>query len=494
MAGTSAAMRLKELGYTNFEIIEASDRIGGRAYNTFIDNYSLEMGPLLVHGAPDNPVLELANKYNVSYQAVDYDDWIVRSRNGTDITDEADRVYEEKFEPALENLDIDIQRAKYEERPDFSMRSAFAKAGWTPASFLEDVIEYFEIDWLYGFGPGETSGIYGDFIKAKDAADEFGEVIVKDSRGYAVIVEKLLEEAVGNDTDKLKLNTIVNNIEEKDGQIVVSTHGGERFTGDYVIVTFSLGVLQSKNVIFKPELPEWKSDAIEQFQMAQYTNVYVQFNTSFWDDSEWILYAGETDTFSVILNMNKYYPGSNILNIEASNKNAIRIERLTDDEIQLEVIATLEKIYSKANIIVPSPIEIRVSRFSTYPFSFGAWSNWPPGFTKDRHYALQAPVGRIYFGGEHTHLVYYGYLHGAYLSGIQVVDALDRCIQRSVCQRYVPLYAARGCRYTKASNYDHTAKEDNGSCKFPCVSSSATLKASFLTLFYCLLVTFNKYN
>ena len=70
------------------------------------------------------------------------------------------------------------------------------------------------------------------------------------------------------------------------------------------------------------------------------------------------------------------------------------------------------------------------------------------------------------------HFLYYGYLHGAYLYGKEVVDKLEKCIHQGVCQEYVPLYAAHECRYTAASNFYHKVKQDDGSCKFPCISSS----------------------
>ena len=39
---------------------------------------------------------------------------------------------------------------------------------------------------------------------------------------------------------------------------------------------------------------------------------------------------------------------------------------------------------------------------------------------------------------------------------------------RAVCQTYVPICTARLCRYKATGNGDHTAKEDDGSCQFPC--------------------------
>ena len=484
----SAARKLKELGYSNFEILEGSGRVGGRVFDLTMGGYTVEMGPMVVHAAPDNPVLALLHKYNASVQQTNYDDWIVRARNGTDVTELADTIYEERWEPAVKLMTSEADPEVYEHRPDFNMKSAFLKAGWEPNSFIDDVIEYFEIDWLYGYGPEETSAKYSTFAEVVADNEAYDEFFVTDDRGYSVIVQGLLDEVLGNDTEKLHLNKVVASIEEKDSKVTVTTDTNEAYTGDYVIVTFSLGVLQSDVVTFKPELPEWKTDAIQQFQMAQYTTVHIQFNTSFWDDNEWILYADDTEAFNLILNMNKLHPDCNILSVEASNKAAVRIERLTNMEVQQEVLIKLQSLYASSGITVPQPVNFRMSRFSQFPLFRGAWSNWPPGYTLDSHHALQAPVSRVYFAGEHTSFQYYGYLHGAYQSGEEVVGKLDNCIQLGVCQKYVPVYAARGCRYTAASNYDHRVKQDDGSCKFPCVSASHPNKTSLSVLFVSLMM------
>ena len=482
MSGVATAMKLKELGYHNFEIIEGSGRVGGRLYHLTMGAYTVEMGPMVVHAAPDNPVLALLHKYNVSVQKSNYDDWIVHDKNGTDVTELADTIYGERWQPAVVRMTNETKRAVSEHRPDFTLESAFHKAGWIPNSFIDNVIEYFEIDWLYGYGPEETSGQFSFFDEVVEHNEEFGEFFVKDDRGYSIIVQNLLDEVLGNDTSRLHLNNVVTHTEEKGDKVVINTDDNETYIGDFAVVTFSLGVLQSQSVRFEPELPEWKTDAILQFQMAQYTTVHIQFNATFWDDHEWILYADDTELFNLILNMNKIYPGCNMLSVEASNKQAVRIERKSNTEVQTEVISKLQNLYASSGVTVPEPVNFRMSRYSQYPLIRGAWANWPPGYTSDSHYALQAPVGRLYFAGDHTHVEYYGYLHGAYYSGEEVVEKLDKCIQLGVCQKYVPIYAARGCRYTAANNYDHTAKQDDGSCKFPCVSQSPRVRASLFTI------------
>ena len=488
LSGISAAKRLKELGYTNFEILEGSDRVGGRVQHDTVDGFTVEMGSTFVMGLGKNPVWAIMQQYNITHKIVDYDGWIVRNTDGSNVTELANTIYDQYYD-AVDIMDTNDDKARGDNLPDYSVRAALREGGWSPDSFLDDVIEYFEIDWMYGVNPGESSGKY-TFLEVPKEHVEFvnnsDEAIPTDQRGFATILRQVLDEIIGSDTGKLKLNKVVSEIEQTDKKVTVKTTDNATYDADYVILTFSLGVLQSNDVVFKPALPEWKVDSIHQFQMSQFTNVYVQFSSAFWDDNEWILYAGETDNFNIIMNMNKYISGSNMLYLEATDRASIRLERLTDAAVMNEVVAKLRKIYP--SLTIPTPTAFKISRFSTNPLFYGAWSNWPPGFTTDSHDALKAPVGRIYFSGEHTSTLNFGIVQGAYFSGTHTVKMLDQCIQRSVCQKYVPIYAARGCRYTAASNYDHAVKEDDGSCKFPCVSSSNNNRMSLGIVFTLVLI------
>lgn len=49
-------------------------------------------------------------------------------------------------------------------------------------------------------------------------------------------------------------------------------------------------------------------------------------------------------------------------------------------------------------------------------------------------YISQAPVGRVYFTGEHTSTHYNGYVHGAYLAGIDSANMLINCAQKRMCR------------------------------------------------------------
>jgi hypothetical protein len=46
------------------------------------------------------------------------------------------------------------------------------------------------------------------------------------------------------------------------------------YEADYVVNSFSLGVMQSKAVVYSPELPEWKLAAIHDFVFTSYTILF----------------------------------------------------------------------------------------------------------------------------------------------------------------------------------------------------------------------------
>ncbi|KAF2894668.1 hypothetical protein ILUMI_11502 [Ignelater luminosus] len=64
-SGIAAATKLYENGITNFTILEAENRIGGRIYSAKLVDEIIDLGAEFCHGKKDNVVYKLANVYNV---------------------------------------------------------------------------------------------------------------------------------------------------------------------------------------------------------------------------------------------------------------------------------------------------------------------------------------------------------------------------------------------------------------------------------------------
>jgi polyamine oxidase len=64
------------------------------------------------------------------------------------------------------------------------------------------------------------------------------------------------------------LNSTVQIVRYDASGVEVQLESGRVLRAEYVIVTFSLGVLQHDEVVFEPRLPAWKVEAIESMTMV----------------------------------------------------------------------------------------------------------------------------------------------------------------------------------------------------------------------------------
>lgn len=138
--------------------------------------------------------------------------------------------------------------------------------------------------------------------------------------------------------ENIKLATKVQNIEYGEDGVKVRTDNGN-FEADCVIMTVSIGVLNSNHIKYEPEIPAWKSTALSQCKMAVFCKVFMNFKTRFW---------GEKDQFYIASEQKGYYPmfislpqsqtpGQNILFCIVVGNEAKRIEKLENETIKDEI-------------------------------------------------------------------------------------------------------------------------------------------------------------
>ncbi|CAD6204844.1 unnamed protein product [Miscanthus lutarioriparius] len=156
----------------------------------------------------------------------------------------------------------------------------------------------------------------------------------------------------------------------------------------------------------------WKIVSVYQFDMALYTKIFLKFPKKFWPegpDTEFFLYAS---------GRRGYYP----------------VWQESDNATKAEAVEVLRKMFPGKD--VPDATDILVPRWWSNRFFKGTFSNWPIGVNRYEYDLLRAPVGRVYFTGEHTS-EHYGYVHGAYLTGIDSADILINCAKRKLCIYHV---------------------------------------------------------
>jgi polyamine oxidase len=302
------------------------------------------------------------------------------------------------------------------------MRAGVSLAGWKPKkNMMAQAVEWWEWDWETSYSPEESSfifGITGYNLTFYQFSEENNFVV--DQRGFSYWLKGVASTFLQPNDTRLLLNTIVSKIDYSSDGVTITNEDGSCVQADYAICTFSLGVLQNDVVAFEPELPDWKETSIQTFQMGTYTKIFLQFNETFWDeDTQFFLYANPTQRgyYPVwqSLSTEGFLPGSNIIFATVVGRESYRIEAQDDEATKAELMEVLREMFPDVDI--PEPTAFMFPRWSTTPWSYGSYSNWPPGTTLEAHQNLRANVDRLYFAGEHTSTAYYGFLHGAWFEG-----------------------------------------------------------------------------
>ncbi|KAF2875777.1 hypothetical protein BDV95DRAFT_484850 [Massariosphaeria phaeospora] len=429
VAGITAAQALSNQSVTDFLVVEYNGDIGGRMLHTNFGEdadgnpYVIELGANWVQGLgtetrPENPIWTFAKEYQIANTYSDYSSITTYNETGavnyTYLLDEFDEAWTIFEQDAGYILTDNLQ--------DKSLRAGLRQAGWNPKrNMAAQAAEWWMWDWETSSSAEESSfvfGIAGYNLTFYQYSEENN--FVTDQRGFNTLLKNIASTFLQLGDPRLLLNTIVASIDYSPSGVTVTMEDGSCIEAAYAICTFSLGVLQNDVVTFAPTLPDWKQTSIATFQMGTYTKIFLQFNETFWDpDTQFMLYASPTTRgyYPVwqSLSTEGFFPDSNILFVTVVGREAYRVELQDDETTKAEVLAVLRQMFP--NTTIPDPIAFTYPRWSTVPWSYGSYSNWPTGTTLETHQNLRANVERLYFAGEHTSTEYFGFLHGAWFEG-----------------------------------------------------------------------------
>ncbi|CAI0393810.1 unnamed protein product [Linum tenue] len=417
ISGISAAKVLAENGIEDLVILEATDRIGGRIRKENFDGVCVELGAgwiAGVGGKEANPVWELAANLGLRTCFSDYSNarYNIYDRSGKIFPSGlAADSYKKAVESAMEKL----------RKLQANQAGELIEPTWcTPKTPIELAIDFI----LHDFEMAEVEPI-STFV-------DFGEreFLVADERGYDYLLYKMAEEFLLTSEGKildtrLKLNEVVREVQHSRNGVIVKTEDGRIYEANYVIMSASIGVLQSNLISFSPPLPRWKTEAIEKCAVMVYTKIFLKFPYKFWPcgpEKEFFIYAHERRGYYTFWqHMENAYPGSNTLVVTLTNGESKRVEAQSDEETMKEAMGVLRDMFGTD---IPDATDILVPRWYTNRFQRGCYSDYPMISNNHEIQKIKAPVGRVFFTGEHTSERFSGYVHGAYLAGIETSQSV----------------------------------------------------------------------
>ncbi|KAL5708151.1 sarcosine oxidasee (formaldehyde-forming) [Ranunculus cassubicifolius] len=445
ISGISAAKVLSDNGVEDFVILEATDRIGGRIRKQDFGDVSVELGAgwiAGVGGKESNPVWEIANNIGLRTCFSDY------SNARYNIYDQSGKIFPSGIaaDSYTKAVNAAIQELKNEESR-LCGSSALTESSEEPQTPIELAIDFL----LHDFEMAEVEPI--------STYTAFGEreFLVADNRGYEYLLYKMAQTFLrfgsqDNIMDRrLQLNKAVKELQYSGNGVSVKTEDGHTYEANHVILSVSVGVLQSDLITFRPPLPKWKTEAVMKCDVIVYTKIFLKFPYKFWPcgpGTEFFIYAHERRGYYTFWqHMENAYPGSNILVVTLTNEESKRVEVQKDEKTMEEAMGALREMFGPD---VPEAEQILVPRWWENQFQRGSYSNHPLLSTYQDFVDIKAPVGPIFFTGEHTSERFNGYVHGAYLAGIDTSNALLKEMNKEKtrkrdssldCKNYLPLAA-----------------------------------------------------
>lgn len=406
ISGLATAKTLKEAGF-NVIVLEAQDRVGGRLRTNRSLGVAFDEGASWIHGIDGNPITDIANKAGMTTAFTDDESILAYKVGGGYYTDTEYAEAEDAFYEMLETLSQNGSAGQ-------SFETVF-NAQYP--QYANDPLWRFFLSTYVTFDTGDLNNLSSRFY---GEGEEFGGEERISTNGYDTIPNYL---AQGLD---VRLNQRVSKVDYTADKVKV-THNGTVSEADYVVVTVPLGVLKHNSIAFTPALPAAKQTAIEKVGMNCVNKFLLTWDTAFWDDEQYIVYAADTpNKFNYFVNVKKFHPDVNALMTFAYSDYGRQTETMTDAAVISDIMAHLRDIYGDST---PEPTNMLRTKWNSNENSYGAYSFTAVG-TEMQHFddLAEEVEDKLFFAGEHTEADYFSNAHGAYLSGLReaqkIIDLL----------------------------------------------------------------------
>ena len=375
----SAAQLLEKTGYSVY-LLEASHRIGGRAYSERLPNSSwFDLGCSYLHEGEINPFVEIADELG----CVLGDGRRFEKSRTKMIVNGSDASVDElaSLNSLSELCFLEMENAKY--------NGALAE--------VDDIASY--IDWDHRF-----SHLYAHLLSGLNASDVHQQSVsdyLKTGFGldYPVVggLGKLIEKWALGFLLNVFLNCKVSKIEWTGQRVSAMTSRGQ-ILAKKVLITVSTGVINSGNIVFVPDLPSSMSEAFANSAMRCPKQIGPEFfgqNFFLENDSGWYV------TFS---DNNKSEPltGSFDVNLDDGQQavafiggsEAEYLEKKGEAALAAYAFECVEKAFG-------SNIKKKINGYICSAWAgesptFGSYSYAKPSQSKSREALNQVVAGKIY--------------------------------------------------------------------------------------------------
>ena len=403
-SGLSAAKKLQELG-TSYVVLEASDRIGGRAYTeSNILGQPVDHGCSWISGSNDNIFSNLGKSNN--FTLVDHSNPKIEmfERDGTKSPKEAVKEYN-KSEFKIKEILRDTGRRRID----------------IPASRIIPKVPYGECfqNWEgalnYAVDVDQIST--AEYWNTKDNQPSF---LVKEGLGSLV--------ATLNENFPIAINTSVLDIDYSGSGVKVVTSKGT-ILAKACICTVSIGVLKSEKIRFIPNLPNKTQKALDGIQMGLLVKIPLLFDGSRlgFTENSFVQYDIAPENIGSGCYFLAWPTGHDYIVGFIGGRFAWNLSKQGEDEIIEYALSKLE--YLSGCNIRKHFLKGFASDWANNPFTKGSYSSVKPGYYGARELLNEPIAEKLIFAGEATAGDVAGLVNGAYESGKMAATRITNIIK-----------------------------------------------------------------
>jgi len=194
------------------------------------------------------------------------------------------------------------------------------------------------------------------------------------------------------------------------------------------ILSVPLGVLRAGDIAFEPALPSTIIKTIDRLGFGVFEKVFLQFESRWWTTSDKPdgLYLLDAEVFRYWLDVSAT-SGSPTLVAHIAGPIAHRLAPTPQ--------ARIEQAIDALRVHLGRDIQPILNSFATFwannQFIRGGYTRLRPGAAREEISQLKQPHARLNLCGEHTSEIRYGYVDGAYSSGLRAARDMAELLYES---------------------------------------------------------------
>ncbi|MBO9683476.1 MAG: FAD-dependent oxidoreductase [Flavisolibacter sp.] len=385
-AGLMAAWELAQTGRKT-AVIEAKDHVGGRAHTITDKNFELpvELGAEFVHGDLELTKL-LLKKAGVEQYTVKGDIW---QNEGDELDKQSDFIEDySALNKKFKEIKEDITVAEFIEK--HLQGKEFEEARFTLKNYVE------------GYYAADTHKV--STLALKEELNSSSDKQYRVEGGYAKLVEYLHRQCKERGV-QFFLSNPVKEIKWKEDAVEVIAEQNS-FISSKILVTVSVGVLQSEAIRFSPAIPE-KMDTAKKLGFGPVIKTVLQFDEAFWKKKEFTQQKN-LDKLSFIFSKTViptwwtcYPKNAAILTGWSGGPHAEEIKDLSNEEILQKALESLSEIFNvSVNLLQLKLKGWHIANWVTDPFSCGGYSCEVVNGKELKEVVRQPIDNTIFFAGE----------------------------------------------------------------------------------------------